>query len=99
MTASEKYDRMLAGLVTGLILPLVTGLIIFLFSSGDAGVSQYIKKITEADIITHAVSICVFPNIFLFLIYNRLDMLRAARGVLAITFVWAVLVFVIKIFG
>jgi hypothetical protein len=41
----------------------------------------------------------VFPNIIIFLIFNRLDMLRAARGVLAVTIIWAVIVFGVKFWG
>jgi len=38
----------------------------------------------------------VFPNIFLFLLFIRFDMLKSARGVLGITIFWAVLVFAVK---
>ena len=43
-------------------------------------------------------SVSVFSNIIIFLLFNRLDMLRASRGVLGITIVWAFAVFAIKLF-
>ena len=55
-----------------------------------------LTRIIFADILTHIISLCVFPNIFLFLIFNRLDMLRATKGVLGITIFWAILVFAVK---
>jgi len=96
MTGYEKYDKLITGIVTGLMLPFMTGLIIFLFSHGNKSLASYINRITDADIITQAVTLCVVPNLILFLIFNRLDMLRAARGVLGITIVWAVVVFAVK---
>jgi hypothetical protein len=93
MTFAEKYDRQIVGAISGLLLPLIVALIFFLFSSGDANLKEYLNKIETAGIITHAISLSVFPNIFIFLVFNRLDMLRAARGVLGITLIWALIVF------
>jgi hypothetical protein len=96
MTRTEKYDKIFIGVVTGFLAPIIIGLTVYLVSTGNRSLGEYIKRIVDADILTHAISLCVFPNIFLFLIYNRLDMLRATRGVLGITFLWAILVFAVK---
>lgn len=96
MNYYEKYDKVLTGLFSGLVLPLVVGLIIYLFSPGNLSVHSYLARLEETKIITHSISICVFPNILIFLIFNRFDMLRATRGVLAVTIAWAVIVFGIK---
>lgn len=96
MKFSEKYDKVLTGLVMGLVLPLITGLIIYLFSKGHYSIHSYLNRIAESNIITHIITLCVFPNVFIFLIFNRFDMLRASRGVLAMTIVWAIIVFGIK---
>jgi hypothetical protein len=96
MTRAEKYDKILTGALSGLLLPFLVGLAVFIFSTANQSLTEYIRKVIDADILTHAISLCVFPNIAIFLIFNRLDMLRAARGVLGITFFWAVLVFAVK---
>ncbi len=96
MTISEKYDKVITGLISGLVLPFIIGLIIYLFSSGHYTLHDYLVRIKDSNIITHAITLCVFPNVFIFLIFNRFDMLRAARGVLGITMVWAVVVFAVK---
>jgi hypothetical protein len=93
---TEKYDKLYIGAFAGFALPLITGLLVFIFSSGSRSLTNYIQRIVEADIITHVISLCVIPNLFLFLIFNRLDMLRATRGVLGITLFWAVIVFAVK---
>jgi len=99
MTVPEKYDRLLSGVIAGFAIPILVGLAIFLFSSGEMSLWTYIERLRESDIITHSVTLCVFPNIFVFLIFNRFDMLRAARGTLAITIIWAILVFAVKFFA
>ena len=99
MTVAEKYDRQVTGIVAGLALPLIIGLCIYLFTSGSLSIPEYFARLSEKNIITHAISICVFPNVVIFLIFNRFDMLKACRGVLAVTIAWAVVVFLVKFFG
>ncbi len=99
MKFTEKFDTVPAGIISGLLLPFITGIVIYAFSAGHQSLHAYITRIAESDIITHSVSLCVFPNIIIFLLFNRLDMLKATRGVLAVTIAWAVLVFGVKIFG
>jgi len=96
MTSAEKYDKLITGVISGFLLPVLVGFIIFLFSSGGLSPGDYLGKIMKAGIVTHAISICVFPNVFIFLIFNRFDMLQAARGVLGVTIFWAILVFAEK---
>jgi hypothetical protein len=96
MTRAEKYDKMLTGIISGFTLPVIIGLLIFAFTANGKSILQYLERIADANIITHAITLCVFPNIFIFLLFNRFDMLRASRGVLAITIAWAVTVFIVK---
>lgn len=99
MIIPEKYDKVLTGIISGLFLPLIVGLCIYLFSPTHLSIHSYLTRIAETNIVTHAITLCVFPNIFIFLIFNRFDMLRASRGVLAMTIVWAVVVFGVKFLG
>lgn len=99
MTFSEKNDKIYTGLLSGLLFPIIIGLIIYLFSHGGLSLNSYVARITQSNIITHSITLCVFPNIFIFLLFNRFDMLYASRGVLAMTIIWAVIVFGIKFLG
>lgn len=96
MSFPEKYDKLITGIISALLLPVIIGLIIWLFSAGHQSLHSYFIKISDADIVTHIITLCVFPNIFIFLIFNHFDMLRASRGVLGITIAWAVVVFIVK---
>lgn len=97
MKFSIKFDKVLIGVIAGFVLPFIVGTIIFMFSSGNMSLHSYLIRIADSNIITHSITLCVFPNVIIFLLFNQFDMLRATRGVLAITIVWAVIVFAVKI--
>jgi hypothetical protein len=99
MKLYEKYDKVLTGLISGFLFPFIIGIIIYLFSSGHQSLHSYLIRIVDSDIVTHSISLCVFPNLIIFMIFNRFDMLKATRGVLAITIFWAVIVFGVKFLG
>jgi hypothetical protein len=94
----EKYDNLIYGIAAGVLLPVIVGLIIFAFTAHGQSLPGYLGRISSANIVTHAITLCVFPNVFIFLLFNRFDMLRATRGVLTITIVWAAIVFAVKFF-
>jgi len=96
MTIPEKYNKVITGLVSGFVFPFIVGLIIFAFTHSHMTLNEYLNHIKESHIVTHAITLCVFPNILIFLLFNRYDMLQGSKGVLAITIVWAVIVFGVK---
>ena len=96
MKFNEKFDKVVTGVLSGLLLPFIIGLVTFAFSSGNQSLHTYLTRIADSNIITHSITLCVFPNIIIFLLFNQFDMLKATRGVLAITIVWAVIVFGVK---
>jgi hypothetical protein len=96
MKFQEKFDKIATGVLSGLLLPFIIGLITFTFSSGNQSLHTYLVRIADSNIITHSITLCVFPNIIIFLLFNQFDMLKATRGVLAITIGWAVIVFGVK---
>jgi hypothetical protein len=98
MKSAEKYDKLISGIVSGVFFPAIVGLIIFAFTAHGKSLSSYLERISDGNIVTHAITLCVFPNVLIFLIFNRFDMLRAARGVLAVTIVYAAIVFALKVF-
>lgn len=98
MTITEKYDKVITGVLSGLILPLIVSFFIFIFAKGDPNLTEWFQRVSMAGVKTHIISLCVFPNVLIFLIFNHFDMLRASRGVLGITILWAVIVFLVKLF-
>ena len=97
MSLSEKYDKLITGLISGFLLPVVTAVMIFAFAKDDPTLGLWIDRIVIAGIATNIVSVCVFTNVIIFLLFNHFDMLRASRGVLAVTVIWALFVLFVRI--
>jgi len=96
MVRKVQLNSFPAGFITGLLLPPVIFILVWLIVAGDISIQGYIERIITRDVITHFISICVFPNVFAFLIFNRLDYLNSSKGILGITIIWALLTFIIK---
>mgnify|MGYP000926501256 len=79
-------------------MPALAFLVFFLLTHHGLSLPDYFSKVEGAGNISEIMSVSVFSNIIIFLLFNRLDMLRASRGVLGITIVWAFAVFAIKLF-
>lgn len=93
----SRYDHPAAGFAAGIAMPVITALIIWIAVSGGEGLIAYLRFLRSSGTVTHIMSLCVFSNIVIFIVFNRLDMLGAARGTLAVTILWAVAVFLIKL--
>jgi hypothetical protein len=95
MKLTEKYDKVLVGLISGFVLPFLVALVTFMVTKGHPSLHTWIQKISDANIVTHVITLCVFPNILIFLFFNHFDMLKSSKGVLGATIFWAVIVFII----
>jgi hypothetical protein len=94
----EHYNKALTGVISGLVLPVIAFFVFYLITRHGLSPQQYIRKIGDAGNLSEIMSVSVFANIIIFLIFNRLDMLRASKGVLGVTIIWAFVVFGIKLF-
>lgn len=92
----EKYNRVITGVVAGIVVPMLVMTIFYLWKSGGMTVAEFFSRLVYTDVLTNSISVSVFANVFIFLLFNRLDMLRASRGILGVTILWAIVVFVLK---
>ena len=98
MQITERYNNVITGVISGIVMPVIAFLIFFLFTRNGLPMVQYLERVTETGKTTEVMSVAVFSNILIFLFFNRFDMLQASKGVLGITFIWAFIVFGIKLF-
>jgi hypothetical protein len=94
----QRFNNVLAGVISGLIIPVLAFIIFFLITRHGQSLAQYLHWMKAVDNVTEVMSVSVFANIIIFLVFNRLDMLRSSKGVLGITIIWAFVVFGIKLF-
>jgi hypothetical protein len=93
----RKNDKMGTGFVSGFILPLFIFLVIYLVRYPEVPLFKYLSELWHFKVLLKILSFCVFPNLFLFLLYIRRKMDFAARGVLAATFIYALIVVASKV--
>lgn len=98
MLFRERFNNAITGVISGIVLPVIAFLIFYLTTGKGLPLGGYFRRISEVGNITEIMSVSVFANIIIFLVFNRLDMLRASRGVLGVTIIWALAVFGIKLF-
>lgn len=97
MAFRQRYNKALTGVISGIIMPVAAFFVFFLLTRNGLNLHLFIRRMAEVDNVTEVMSVSVFANILIFLLFNRFDMLRASKGVLGITIVWAFLVFGIKL--
>lgn len=98
MRAAERYNNVITGVISGIVMPVIAFMVFFLFTRNGLSLGQYLERVADTGKTTEVMSVAVFSNILIFLLFNRFDMLRASKGVLGITFIWAFIVFGIKLF-
>lgn len=98
MELRRRLNNIVSGVAGGITLPVIVFLVVWQISSPGIELGRYIDRILTASVLTHFISISVFSNLFLFLLCNRLDMMRCSKGILGVTIIWAILTFAIKIF-
>ncbi|MFN2313064.1 MAG: hypothetical protein ABR531_01315, partial [Bacteroidales bacterium] len=89
MQFSQRYNNALIGVISGILMPVIAFFVFFLLTRHGLALDLFIRRMIEVDRVTEVMSISVFANIVIFLLFNRFDMLRASKGVLGITIAWA----------
>ena len=94
---NSRIDRGWVGFLTGIFLPPVTFLIMYLILGNELDLLGYFRKVMNAGVVTKFLSLAVIPNLLIFFIFIWQEMLKAARGTLAATFLSAFIILLLKI--
>jgi hypothetical protein len=94
----KKMDKFSVGMILGITFPWILFVIIFLIRYNNIPLGQFLSQLQEMKILIKMLSLCGFPNLLIFFYFyrNRLD--RAAKGVIAATFIYGFLVLVSRFF-
>ena len=93
----NRYDKILTGLVIGIVLPIIIFLITYEVKYSEMDFAVFLKSMWEMKIFMKLLSLCVFPNLGFFFLFYRKKYDMAARGVIMATFMYAFLVLVAKL--
>jgi hypothetical protein len=92
-----KCNKVLFGLVLGLVMPVLTSLLLYSFAyHGSLDFAGFLKGLMQTDNLSRLMAVCALPNLILFLIAINLDKLLAARGIVTATLVIGIFVVIFK---
>ncbi len=93
----SNMNRFWLGFFLGLSFPLIFFLLYYLFRFKDLTFGQYFNFLAQTGKIVHVLSLSVFPNLIPFMLFVRSDRYKAGRGVMAITIVYGLSIFALKL--
>lgn len=83
----SKTNNVLLGALLGLLAPAVTVFLSYKIRFGQYGLGEFFSVLVHNKILSSLLSLCVIPNLLVFLIFIWLNYLYSARGVLLSTFI------------
>jgi len=84
------------GFLLGVGFPLVSFMLYFLFRFRDLSFSDYLLILIQTGKYVHVISLAVFSNLIPFMFFVRTNRFKSGRGVMAITILFVISVFVMK---
>ena len=93
----HKLNTIATGIVSGVILPVIVYFIMYFSKIQDVHLTLFSNNLVIGNIIPLILSHCILPDLILFFIFNGLNWMQAAKGVLGTTVVLTVLIFAIKL--
>ncbi len=92
----RNFDHPLIGLACGILAPVLTFYIYYLYNYHFMGLVRFFQYLTMGNIFGPTLSLCVISNLAVFFIFIYTERMKSARGVLLSTFLYAALIAYIK---
>ncbi|HPR32366.1 MAG TPA: hypothetical protein PLK12_09730 [Prolixibacteraceae bacterium] len=83
------FDRLLSGLILGLIVPFATFLLYYRAKFGDVGLKNYLGSLHQYGMLFKVMSLCVLVNLPAFYLLLHFKLYRGARGMVMACFFYA----------
>jgi len=93
----KKLDKFRIGFITGLIIPVCTLTIVYIYKFYPSyTIKEFFDFLETMHITTKLFSLCVLPNLGLFFLFLWGDLNKGARGALGATIITAIIVVIIQ---
>lgn len=96
----KKYNKPSIGFILGLLLPAIVFFIYFgysaIVSSEGLEFKRFLQMLYDKGAIIPIVSLCVLPNLILYIIFKKLDYWYSIKGVILSVLAYTLLVLVLK---
>jgi hypothetical protein len=88
----KKFDKVLVGVLAGIVLPLIVMTIVYYSSFAYMTMPQFLRKMVFANVLLKLLSLCAVVNLGAFFIFYKYELDKAARGVIFATMILAFVV-------
>jgi hypothetical protein len=93
----QQLDTMITGVLSGTILPVIVYFFLYFSKVQDVRYTLFSNHLVVGNILPVLISHCVLPNLVLFFIFNGVDWMKAAKGVVIVTVILTVMIFGVKL--
>ncbi len=91
----NKSNTEKIGMIAGLILPIITIVIYYLFENpGDFGF--FLKQIFMSSSYTRIIGLCIVPNFVIFFVFRWQKKPKASEGVSIATLIYLIVIVILK---
>lgn len=94
----SKFDAPLVGLILGVIVPLFGVFIFYKFNFKTLDFGEFIDYVSRKRVFPQLLSLSVIANLGLFFIFIWKKFYYSAKGVIAATFLYVLVVIILKYF-
>jgi hypothetical protein len=93
----KKLDKTIIGFIAGIIVPPLAYFIFCFFSFYGESAIDLLKGYASRHLLTHIISLAALANLPLFYGFLRLDSDRSAKGVIAATMIYFLVIAFLKL--
>ncbi len=90
------FNKIAYGVVVGLMVPLLSFLLYYIFRFGQYSFDQYICLLIESKKLVSVLSLSVLPNLAPFMLFINSNRYSTGRGVLTSTVILGIVIFILK---
>lgn len=96
----KKYNKPAVGFIAGILLPAIAFLLYYgysaIVSEESLALTNFVQMLYDEGAIIAVFSLCVLPNLILYVIFKKLDYWYSIKGVVLSILIYTVMVLVIK---
>ncbi len=94
----SKYDAPLVGLLFGLVVPLIGLVVFYKFNFKTLDFTEFMEFVNRKDKMPQLISLSVVANLGVFFIFIWKKFYYSAKGVIMATFIYTIVVLILKYF-
>ena len=93
---NKRFNTLLTGILAGTIIPAILFMLFYMFQIKKFDLGRITEQLLLRDYLPQILSWCIIPNLILFFVFNWLNWLKSAKGILIATVISTVLLFLLK---